>query len=261
MAQDEEIIHLQTTKIKHLVKLDLASWAGKHEHTVEEAVCSKNSNKIAQNIGKMLTPGKASRKHGVFHMTKADGTKSTSSYEDRVVFRDYFAGVFAAQLMSFEGAICSDRNCRYEEACDRELPEIDDSIMPCFYEIACGFAHRKTKAPGEDCRGGEVYREYPEELAEAYLPLDLKAKALCDHPITFKGGQLHPLLKGDGDPCIASNSRDILLADDSGKSLQSNYRPALNNVVSQSTLSTQWGSGLHGGATGLFTCMLMLVPT
>ena len=42
---------------------------------------------------------------------------------------------------------------------------------------------------------------------------------------------------------------DVLLANEVGKTFQSINRPALNKVVQKSTTSTQWGSGLHNGAT------------
>ena len=42
---------------------------------------------------------------------------------------------------------------------------------------------------------------------------------------------------------------DVLLADEAGKALQPINRPQLNKVLANSTVSSQWGSGLHNGST------------
>ena len=41
----------------------------------------------------------------------------------------------------------------------------------------------------------------------------------------------------------------MLLADEAGKAMQSDSRARLNQVVGAATVTTQWGSRLHGGAT------------
>ena len=94
-----------------------------------------------------------------------------------------------------------------------------------------------------------MFHHYSEELAELYLPLALKSQALSDIAITFKGGQLYALFEDSGQTDLPSNFRDILLADEVGKTLQSNNRPTLNKVVGRAAAGTQWGSGLNGGAT------------
>ena len=123
--------------------------------------------------------------------------------------------------------------------------------MPSHYQIARAFAHKKIgKAPGEDRRGGEIYKSFPEEMADIYSPIEFKSKGLCDMAFQFKGGQLHDLHKGGNNELdLPESHRDVLLADEAGKTLQANNRQVLNSVVSSATVSTQWGSGLHNGAT------------
>lgn len=163
--------------------------------------------------------------------------------------RTYCAGVFQAELLSFEKAIARYRTSNIVRACDKNLPDIDGDIVPAFYDLACGLAHQKQKkACGEDLRGGEFYHAYPEELAETYLPLGVKGTALNEQPITFKGGQLHDLHKA-GETDEVENYRDVLLADEVGKPFQFISRPQLNKVVSESVTRTQWGSGLNNGST------------
>ena len=50
-------------------------------------------------------------------------------------------------------------------------------------------------------------------------------------PASFKGGQLHDLFKDAGALDIPENYRDILLADDVGKAIQSADRPFLNENI------------------------------
>ena len=71
------------------------------------------------------------------------------------------------------------------------------NFTPNFYKTASSFSHKKLgKAHGEDKRGGEVDRIYSYELADAYLPLEIKSKMLSSFPVGHKGGQLFSFVQG-----------------------------------------------------------------
>ena len=112
------------------------------------------------------------------------------------------------------------------------------------------FAHSKQdKAMGEDVVGGEVLKHFPNEIAKKLYPLFVKANARCGNPIMVKGGQLYELFKGKGMRDLVENFRDIMLASDSGKAVQSLVRPVYNRETQTESTQTQWGSGLNHGST------------
>ena len=96
--------------------------------------------------------------------------------------------------MNLEQLICDnwhDKECLIRV---EDLAEPDTSIIVAFRDLAVRFAHKTLgKAFGEDCIGGEVFRQFAEQLADVYLPLVLKSTLFCDHPLSFKGGMLYDL--------------------------------------------------------------------
>ena len=103
------------------------------DYRVEEAVGAKDSAKTAKAIGKMLH--KKESASNMVHMEKPDGTKAESLIEDYLVLRDYFAEIFQAELSSFAAVVDRDRQQRLEDALAADLPEIDVSILPTFFDL------------------------------------------------------------------------------------------------------------------------------
>ena len=58
---------------------------------------------------------------------------------------------------------------------------------------------------------------------------------------------IQEIFKGKGDPGIPAQYRDVLLADDDGKSLFKYIRTAIFPTASQFVFNTQYGSGFSGG--------------
>ena len=67
------------------------------------------------------------------------------------------------------------------------------------------------------------------------------------------------LFKNKGSPTICGNYRDILLADDSGKSVGKLIRSRLLPAASSLSVSTQFGGGMHGGETAFAHLYLRLM--
>ena len=63
------------------------------------------------------------------------------------------------------------------------------------------------------------------------------------------GGQLQELYKDSGNENQVQCYRDIMLSSDVGKSIQSVARLTLNEIVTEESVGTQWGSGLNDGDT------------
>jgi len=80
-------------------------------------------------------------------------------------------------------------------------------------------------------------------MAEAYLLLAVKSVGQSNSPIQFNGGQLHDLYKDKGSPQhpFEASYRDSLLADETGKKLQSTNRAVLNELTVAATTDTQMG--------------------
>ena len=93
----------------------------------------------------------------------------------------------------------------------------------------------------------ELFKTFPRQLAELYYPLVFKSLARLDPPLQWRGGMLHELFKGKGDPGIPSTYRDVLLADDDGKALFKIIRTAVFPLASSLVSGTQFGSGFSGG--------------
>lgn len=76
-------------------------------------------------------------------------------------------------------------------------------------------------------------------------PIAVKMTMLLDVPVQYSGGQLAPLHKSSSYD-VPTNYRDILLSNDTGKTIQALVRPPLDSERRKSCVDT---SGLNNGST------------
>ena len=93
-------------------------------------------------------------------------------------------------------------------------PDVDVELMPLPVEVAATLSTKKRgKACGEDGIPPEVHVSVSGPMAAAITPVYQRACLLGAEPLAWRGGAIHELYKGKGDPCSTNSYRDITLED------------------------------------------------
>ena len=104
-----------------------------------------------------------------------------------------------------------------------------------------------------------MFKEFPDEVAQLQFPLVIKSFVRVQPPLQWKGGMLSELFKMKGSPSSCGNYRDILLADDAGKSVFKLIRQRLLPYAVALSMNTQFGGGFNGGETAFANLYLRLL--
>ena len=86
-------------------------------------------------------------------------------------------------------------------------------------------------------------------FASIFHPILVKATCLISPPIQMRGGMIYDLYKNKGTTSVVDSYRDIMLANESSKTMTATIRPQLNDVAKKYITNTQYGSGLNHGCT------------
>ena len=134
---------------------------------------------------------------------------------------------------------------------ERLMPSIG-TALPSPSEMISLCSHSPSKkAVGEDLQYCNLYRVFPKLFATLYYPLIFKSIASIRPPLDWRGGMLHELYKQKGATTDMSNYRDVSIANHLPKLVTRHIRRALMGDFEDKVLTTQWGSGIHGGETAV----------
>ncbi len=217
------------------------------ESTLAQAFEKFDAKKIYAKIRRLLP----SRFFEAARMKDEQGKKADDYVGSRNVFRKYFCKLLCGVVGTFESLVKKDLTENIDKISTVEPFGFEPALVPRMYELEIKMAHRGASGVGESCIGGEAIRLVPHELASLYHPLYTKAVSTCTLPVSDKGGQLHELYKGSGDPDNVEMFRDISLCDDIAKTAAGTVREHIMPLIEEDTLGTQYGSGLHGGTTSM----------
>ena len=128
----------------------------------------------------------------------------------------------------------------------RENPEGSLSLVPTLGFVARKHARRSPfKAHGEDGIPNATYGIDSTATAWQQLPIQQKVALRGEEPMSWRGGNLHPLWKKKGSSMECANSRDIWLEDAPAKDWHSFLRAPLATHLLAGSLESQCG-GLGG---------------
>jgi len=159
---------------------------------------------------------------------------------------EHFSDLYLGEQTTWD-KLCDVRNARPQPfpalGChDKDVPNITDA------EIGSVFTCLKSgTAFGTDAVPPEVYKMFPQKMAEFVGPLYRSAFALCREPLQFKGGVIMDLLKSAGFHLECSASRGILLSNVLGKGYRKVIRNRLTPYLNEYALDTMCGGLLHRG--------------
>jgi len=188
------------------------------------------------------------------------GCPVSSVREEKLVFRDHFAGQQSGVSMPFSHIISLDRS----DLANLRFPSYDfkyfiDSI-PLPSCIMSQFALTDpSKTWGEDPIVGILLKKFPKLFTSVLYPVLLKSYFYMAPPIQWKGGMLHELFKNKGSSAEKECYRDIMLGSIPGKKCFKPIRSKLIPFAASIVGLSQFGSGFNGGETAFAHLYLRLV--
>jgi hypothetical protein len=176
-----------------------------------------------------------------------------------MIFREHFAQLLGGSTRTFATLVEKDRR----PPCSRWNKVVPGQLVHCVPTPIDLISQYRSSAKGKGFGEGrlctDVFREFPEEMAHIQFPLILKSFVRVQPPLQWKGGMLCELFKNKGTPSVCGNYRDILLADDAGKSVAKLIRKRLLPHAVALSVSTQFGGGFNGGETAFANLYLRLL--
>ena len=140
----------------------------------------------------------------------------------------------------------------------RQFAHVPRSIqyVPTICEVTAAFAASKPrKAFGEDCIPSDVVKAFAEPLGRLFHPIVTKSALRISEPLQWRGGMLAYFYKGKGDPHQCASSREVVLADATGKAVHRCRRAMMRPILEGAARDTQMG-GIQRRATDFAGHML-----
>eukprot|EP00973_Karenia_brevis_P015578 2132039-Karenia_brevis.AAC.1 len=242
-----------SVEIGYRAELEYAAYYNEMGNTVQEALNSGDSSRVY----KVLQPFYKKATASTAVVKSEEGTLLTNYTEVRHRWMDHFAKALCGKPTTFEQLVSRHRARTAQDVQAVARMEKDVGVVPSLLGVTQALVHLNgAKGCGEDLIGPEVAVACGRQLAKVLHPLYVKSALRVEAPLQYKGGQIVELFKGRGASDECASFRDVLLGDVCGQPLSSHYRGHAKPVLETYALDTQYGSGLHGGATDVAHLLL-----
>ena len=232
-----------TTVLRRMARQDKKQSIFATAQRVQDALDSGDTHEAFQVMAR-LKPFQVRIDQGV-HDESGKLTQTTT--EARWRWMRYFADLLGGEdttFLALQRRAFGSARCTFQQL--RDNPEGSLDLVPSLGFVTRKHARRSPfKAHGEDGIPNAVYGLDPAATAWQQLPIQQKVALRGEEPMSWRGGNLHPLWKKKGSSLECSNSRDIWLEDAPAKDWHSFLRAPLATHLLAGALESQCG-GLGG---------------
>jgi len=230
--------------------LEKLTWADAKADQLEVSFGSGDIVGMHAGVSELISCTKKNKcTNKVTRVMNDKGLLAQTYEEERFAFREHFSNIMDAEVCKFEEVIEKDRITvpnRFStisiDECWKEIPSPTDVL-------GMNGMCKQKRAPGENLIAGMIHHHFSMLMSYLMYPLVLKSFIRIQPPIQWKGGMLHEIFKGKGPSHLRKGYRDVLLADDSGKSVSKYVRMHLLTRAKKIVYPTQFGGGFNGGET------------
>ena len=210
-----------------------------------QVAAEANNTTELYRIVKQITP-KSKRPPPRLEME--DGTIAATPLQARKRWQRFFVDKLGGHITTFEILLQKVLDRQVTVDVSEDGLALDVKYVPAFQEMVEVFKLAKPrKGHGEDTLPYELSLACPEVLAYAIYPVWLKLFLRLEHPLTWKGGMLAELYKGNGSVSKCENFRDILVSDAGGKQLNTWLRMLLQPCHLGAARPQQYGGVKNKG--------------